>query len=141
MIIETFEGQKEDKALLNLIPFLKELAKLDDVRHVDARYLEYQSKKLKESAELKEQHEKEKQELAKNQEIESEAKSEESTKLDEEEISGGKENKALQDIEPVSGLSIATTVDAEAEEASKDSPLKRKAKGFYQSLVRMSEVV
>jgi len=41
LLLKAFEGQKNDKVLLDLIPFLKDQYSLDDVRNVDSRYVAY----------------------------------------------------------------------------------------------------
>lgn len=41
LLIERFEGETSDRALLDLIPFLVELATCPDVRNVGKRYVEY----------------------------------------------------------------------------------------------------
>ena len=83
LLIEPFEGQIGDTELRKLIPFLKELATLEDVRNVDIRYLEYTMKlKEEEDTEKKLAKEREKTQLE-SEKLGSKEKSAQTKRLEE----------------------------------------------------------
>jgi len=46
-LIPSFEGQKDDRVLLDLIPFFKELSNCENIRGVNSKYEDYLNKQEK----------------------------------------------------------------------------------------------
>ena len=74
LLIQPFDGRKNDKVLLHLIPFLKDQYSLSDLRNVDQRYFSYlRMLRAKELQETQQKEESVKKEIS-NEGIASEGK-------------------------------------------------------------------
>jgi len=122
LLIEYFEGQKNDKTLLKLIPFLKGLAALDDLRNVDSHYAKY-------TARLKAE---ENQEPKVSDDIADQMKKPECSNT---EHVKEEESPSDSDKEPNS-VSVLPSASSDFEDKPKGSLFMRKARGFYASLIR-----